>query len=225
MGSMNFLDFINKGGLLIWPILLCSLVGVTIFFERFGVYRRVLQKMEDRKEITQAIQNIASGKYRDTETLLDKQQASLTPQERIVVESIEIQDADRETMELVLIHAVEKEVKILSRSLTTLSVIASAAPLLGLLGTVIGMIKAFMVVESMGGSVNAAVLAGGIWEAMLTTAFGLLAAIPLLFFHNHLEGKLNRIQTSLEDVAVNVMKAWSQAKSQSQVPVNHALSS
>jgi biopolymer transport protein ExbB len=71
------------------------------------------------------------------------------------------------------------------------------------------MIKAFMVVENMGGGVNASVLAGGIWEAMLTTAFGLLVAIPLLFFHNHLENKLHLIQSNLEEVAISFMKAWS----------------
>jgi biopolymer transport protein ExbB len=71
------------------------------------------------------------------------------------------------------------------------------------------MIKAFSVVQNMGGSVNAAVLAGGIWEAMLTTAFGLSVAIPLVFFHNHLDGKLHHIQEGLEEVVVNFMKAWS----------------
>jgi biopolymer transport protein ExbB len=60
----------------------------------------------------------------------------------------------------------------------------------------------------MGGGVNAAVLAGGIWEAMLTTAFGLLVAIPLVFFHNYLDGKLSLIHGTLEEVAVSYIKAW-----------------
>ena len=70
------------------------------------------------------------------------------------------------------------------------------------------MIKAFMVVEEMGGRVNAALLAGGIWEAMLTTAFGLIVAIPLMIFHNYLLGRLHILQSGLEDVAIEVIKSW-----------------
>jgi biopolymer transport protein ExbB len=87
--------------------------------------------------------------------------------------------------------------------------LANISPLLGLFGTVFGMIKAFIVVETMGGRVNAAVLAGGIWEAMLTTAFGLTVAILLLIFHSVLVGHLNRLQTQLESVAITYLKAWS----------------
>jgi len=98
---------------------------------------------------------------------------------------------------------------LLEKNLVIISTIASIATLMGLFGTVLGMIKAFSVVESMGGSVNASVLAGGIWEAMLTTALGLSVAIPLLFFHNHLESRLKFIHEYLEEVAIEFMKAWS----------------
>ena len=84
---------------------------------------------------------------------------------------------------------------------------AALAPLLGLLGTVIGMIRAFMVIEGQGTSVSPVLLAGGIWEALLTTAAGLTVAIPCLLFHNlfqgrieQVEGELSRLATELEDV-------------------------
>ena len=79
-----------------------------------------------------------------------------------------------------VVHATGEEVRDLSRYLQALATIGSIAPLLGLLGTVIGMIKAFMVIQQMGGKVNAVVLAGGIWEAMLTTALGLAVALPTM---------------------------------------------
>ena len=75
---------------------------------------------------------------------------------------MEVVDQDRETPETVLEHAIDEEVSFLSRYLQALATIANIPPLLGLLGTVIGMIKAFMVIQQMGGKVNAAVLAGGI---------------------------------------------------------------
>ena len=85
-------------------------------------------------------------------------------------------------------HATDEQVRDLSRYLQALATIGNIAPLLGLLGTVIGMIKAFMVIQEMGGKVNAAVLAGGIWEAMTTTAAGLTVAIPALLFYNYFMG-------------------------------------
>jgi biopolymer transport protein ExbB len=85
--------------------------------------------------------------------------------------------------------------------------VAALSPLLGLLGTVIGMIRAFMVIEGHGASVSPALLAGGIWEALLTTAAGLTVAIPCLMFHNLFQGRIEQVEnelagmiTELEDV-------------------------
>ena len=80
------------------------------------------------------------------------------------------------------------------------------APLLGLLGTVIGMIKAFMVIQEMGGKVNAAVLAGGIWEAMLTTALGLSVALPTMVAHSYLLSRIDKYEARLQSGAVAFIK-------------------
>jgi biopolymer transport protein ExbB len=76
--------------------------------------------------------------------------------------------------------------------LRTLGILGNTAPLLGLLGTITGMIKAFMVIEQAGGKVDAQALAGGIWEAMITTGVGLAVAIPLLILLHFLEGGVER---------------------------------
>ena len=206
MGNVDALDLVNKGGLLIWPILLCSLVGTTIFFERLLRYRKFLKHRENPDSIYQLVHDGKFGKARES---LRKNNPGQSAAKRIMLEALNVDEPDRDTVEMVLMHGVEREIASLSRYLSTLAVLGSTAPLLGLLGTVIGMIKAFIVVENMGGGVNASVLAGGIWEAMLTTAFGLLVAIPLLFFHNHLESRLHMIQSNLEEVAIAFMKAWS----------------
>ena len=206
MENIDALGLLDKGGLLVWPILLCSLIGTFIFFERLLRYRRFMKRREDYGAIYQLIHD---GKLSDARELIRRNNPELHAARHIILEALNVDDPDRDTIEMVLLHSVDREMQSLSRYLSTLAVLGSASPLLGLLGTVLGMIKAFIVVETMGGSVNAAVLAGGIWEAMLTTAFGLLVAIPLLFFHNHLEGRLHTIREYLEEVAISFMKVWS----------------
>lgn len=206
MDNLEAIDLFNKGGFLIWPILLCSFLGTAIFFERLIRYRRFFKHSKTNSQLFDLIRQ---GQFSAAKERVTASQAHPSPSERVLLEALNVEEGDRETVEMVLIHGVEREMSQFSRYLSTLAVLGSTSPLLGLLGTVIGMIKAFSVVESMGGSVNASVLAGGIWEAMLTTAFGLSVAIPLLFFHNHLDNRLRLVQEQLEESAIAFMKAWS----------------
>jgi biopolymer transport protein ExbB len=135
--------------------------------------------------------------------------ASNSPMGRVLSQALEVKDQDRETLETVIVHATEEEVRGLSRYLQALATIGNIAPLLGLLGTVIGMIKAFMVIQQMGGKVNAAVLAGGIWEAMMTTALGLSVALPAIVAHSYLLSRVDKYEAWLQDGAVTFLKAIS----------------
>jgi biopolymer transport protein ExbB len=209
--NADIFELLSKGGLLVWPILLCSIMGMTIYFERLILYRKV---MKYNSKIDEVYPLIASANIIGAKEVLLKTDTENTIDKRIILDALNVDSSDRETVEMVLVHGLDREITSLSKTLNTLAVLAGILPLLGLLGTVIGMIKAFIVVENMGGGVNAVVLAGGIWEAMLTTAFGLLAAIPLLLFHNHLDGKLQTIQAGLEEIAINFMKAWAQGQEQ-----------
>ena len=126
---------------------------------------------------------------------------------RVLTHAMAVKDQDRETLETVIAHATDKEVRELSRYLQGLATIGNVAPLLGLLGTVLGMIKAFMVIQQMGGKVNAAVLAGGIWEAMLTTALGLSGALPTLVAYSYLIARVDKYEAQVEDGAVVFIKS------------------
>jgi len=126
---------------------------------------------------------------------------------RILEHALEVKGQDRETLETVIAHATDEEVRDLSRYLQVLATIGNITPLLGLLGTVIGMIKSFMVIQEMGGKVNAAVLAGGIWEALLTTALGLGIALPTLIAHSYLISRVDKFEVQLRDGAVRFFKA------------------
>lgn len=199
------LDLLGKGGILVYPILACSLIGTTIFFERLILYRKI---KKNQINANKALEFIQQGKRQQALTLLEARSNEYSVNNKLLIEALGLEKPDRDTLEMVLAHEVEHEIDGLSRYLSTLAIFGTTAPLLGLLGTVLGMIKAFIVVEKMGGSVNASMLAGGIWEAMLTTALGLTVAIPLIFFHNHLESRLHAIQEGLEEVAIAFLKAW-----------------
>jgi len=207
------MELFLKGGLLMWPILACSLVGTVIFFERLLLFRAAAKIPHHALRLIYSL--VREGNFAAAGERLRREESKavspLNGPERILLEGLSVDANDRETLEMVLLHAVERETKRFSRYLGLLATLGNIAPLLGLLGTVVGLIKAFMVVQSMGGRVNASLLAGGIWEAMLTTAFGLIVAIPLIFFQHYLENRLLQYRTALEEIAVSYVKAWSAA--------------
>ena len=207
-------SILTKGGFLIWPIFLCSLTGCFIYFQRLLVFRAARGKRAGTHDL---LSLLTEGKVNEARNLAvlsrNLKNRRLPAAERLLITVLDSEIRDRETLEVVLSHGVEREMATLSSNLTTLVTMGNIAPLLGLLGTVVGMIKAFIAIEERGGRVNAAVLAGGIWEAMLTTALGLVVAIPLIIFHNHLLGRLRDFRAALEEVAVTVLRSWPALKS------------
>ena len=195
------IDFLAKGGILVVPILLCSMVALAIFMERLIHFSRI------RIRGFGLVKNVA-GHVRDgkLDQAIELARGSKSPMARILASALEVIDNDRETFETVVVHATGEEVRDLSRYLQALATIGSIAPLLGLLGTVVGMIKAFMVIQQMGGKVNAAVLAGGIWEAMLTTALGLAVALPTIVAHSYLVSRVDNYEAQLQDGMVTFIK-------------------
>jgi len=206
---MSGLELFAKGGFLIWPILLCSIIGMAVFFERLFSLRAAGDREGLAVTILQLLEHGRFSEARDVLAARRKHRKRKgSSAEFVLQEAIAVQGSEQEVLEIVLAHTVERELDYLARHMGILATAGNIAPLLGLLGTVIGMIKAFIVLENMGGRVNAAVLAGGIWEAMLTTALGLLVAIPLIIVHSYLEGRLNAIRAHLEDITVSLIKIW-----------------
>lgn len=204
------LTLFAKGGFLMGPILFCSLIGWFIYFQRLLVFRAARGKKSGGHH--RLLRLLAEGKVSEARTLVSQGQnpnnLGLPAPERLLVTVLDNEIRDRETLEVVLSNGVEREMASLASGFNTLALMGNISPMLGLLGTVTGMIRAFAAIEERGGRVNAAVLAGGIWEAMLTTAFGLIVAIPLIIFHNHLLGRLRALRTDLEEVAEAVLRAW-----------------
>ena len=180
--------FLSKGGVLVVPILFCSVLMLAIFCER--IVRYAVNRSRS-KDIEQKVSDLVEAG--DIDQALKVCKNSRSSMGGVLEKAIRARDMEKEMLESVIVNATENEVRDLSSYLQVLATIGNITPLLGLLGTIIGMIKAFMVIQQMGGKVNAAVLAGGIWEAMLTTAFGLAVALPTMVVHSYL---LSQVKTT-----------------------------
>ncbi|MDY6853204.1 MAG: MotA/TolQ/ExbB proton channel family protein [Thermodesulfobacteriota bacterium] len=195
------IEFLVKGGILVIPILLCSVLALAIFLERLIRFARI--RIRESGLVEKVSQYMIEGEENKAIELV---KGSNSPIARILEHALEVKDQDREILDTVIVHTTDEEVRTLSSYLNVMATIGNIAPLLGLLGTVIGMIKAFMVIQEMGGKVNASVLAGGIWEAMLTTALGLSVALPTMVAHTYLVSRVDGFQAQMEDGAVAFIK-------------------
>jgi biopolymer transport protein ExbB len=196
------LELLSKGGILVIPILFCSVLMLAIFFER--IIRYAVNRRRGKDIETRVARLVVEGN--DEEALAVSRQNN-SPMGRVLEKAIQARNLDRNTLESVIVNATENEVRELSAYLQALATIGNIAPLLGLLGTIIGMIKAFMVIQDMGGKVNAAVLAGGIWEAMLTTALGLAVALPTMVAHSYLLAKVDKYEARLQNGSMLFLKS------------------
>jgi biopolymer transport protein ExbB len=196
------IDLLSRGGILVIPILGCSIIALAIFLERMI---RMSGNGRARQDLAaRVLAAVRCGKIGDARDLAA---ADDSPQGHLLVQAVETIDQDRDTRDTVLAHCVETEVRRQSRYLNALATIGNITPLLGLLGTVLGMIRAFMVIQNTGARVNASVLAGGIWEAMLTTALGLAVALPTVVAHSYLSSRVEQFESRLRDVIIAFLKA------------------
>lgn len=190
---MTLLSLAIQGGWLMIPIALCSIIGVWVYVERYLTYRRV--RLDAISLLEQIRPAITSRQTAEVERRLAMNPA---PVGQVIAAGLRSlaggRDAVREAME----NAGNRQIHILEKRLPILATVAGVAPMLGFLGTVIGMIVAFQQIENLGGNVNATVLAGGIWQAMITTAFGLIVGIPALIGYNHLSGIVQEFAADIE---------------------------
>lgn len=200
MGGTWF-GLLMRGGFLMIPIVICSVVGLALIMERFVTYRKL--KLESFVLPSGVKHALARG---DTPAAMEYLEGEEDAGSVVLLGSLARFHEGSGSIQSSYTLIAGELIRRMETSLKGLATIAALAPLLGLLGTVIGMIRAFMVIEGQGASVSPSLLAGGIWEALLTTAAGLTVAIPCLVFHNffqgrieQVEGELGRLATELED--------------------------
>lgn len=204
-------ELIKSGGWLMLPIILCSIVALAISAERFWTLRRsniipegLLAKVWDlRKQNQLSPENI--------KLLKDG-----SPMGRIIVAGLNNAKFGREIMKESIEDVARHVVHDMERFLSTLGTIAAVTPLLGLLGTVFGMIQVFSAIV-VHGSGDTAVLAGGISQALITTAAGLIVAIPSLFFHRYLTRRIEELSVTMEEEAMKLLDAFQKENRSSSV--------
>lgn len=182
-----------------WPILLCSMISITIILERFW---RLYQARTRIPNIFSRVGSLLKDGKADQALKLCE--STYGPIAHILAIGIHIRHRNLEEKEKLISRAGSKIIRQLERNLRGLAIIGNIAPLLGLLGTVTGMIRVFMKIQELGGRVDAQVLAGGIWEALITTAAGLFVAIPTLVVYHYFEGRVDNIASLMKDVAVEL---------------------
>ena len=190
---INFTDYLDKGGVIFSLLLIFSVIAVAIiiykFFEIFLFsnvnFNNFLTELDHSKDLNDFKETIFSG--------------SSSAKNIFLIDLIKILESNsiiEQNIELEIL--LESEFRKAQRLLPTLEIIAQASPLIGLLGTVLGMIDSFNELELGGSLVDPSILAGGIWTALLTTAMGLIVAIPALICHYFYEKSLYNQQRILE---------------------------
>ncbi len=193
------LEIVIAGGWLMVPILLCSVLAVTIIINRAWMLRqqRVLPSGLTEKVSAWARQRELDRKH--IETLRRS-----SPLGRVLAAALDNRDRARDVVKEAVEDTGRHVVHELERFLNTLGTIAGITPLLGLLGTVIGMIKVFSAIMEAGVG-DPAPLAGGISEALITTAAGLTVAIPTFFFYRYFRGKVRSSVVGMEEQALELI--------------------
>lgn len=191
--------YVQAGGWLMIPIILASIVALAIVAERFWSLQT--KKIAPPNLVAQIWQ------WHKANNLDEERLDALvknSPLGRILASGLQNRQHPRDIMKEAIEETGRQVVHELEKFLNTLGTIAAITPLLGLLGTVIGMIKVFTAITSHGVG-NPAVLAGGISEALVTTAAGLFVGIPALFFYRYFRGKVDALVIKMEDEALKIV--------------------
>ncbi len=186
-------DVIFDGGVLMWPILACSIVALAITIERFWSLRRASIDTRDFMDTMRTI--LRQNRFQDAIDVCDETDG---PVARIMKAGLLKHNRSKEDIREAIQDAGHLEIPRLERYMSALATVANIAPLLGLLGTVTGMIKAFAQIQHKEGLVNPADLAGGINSALVTTAAGLSIAIPTLVAYNYFVSRVENMILEME---------------------------
>ncbi|CAA0111370.1 Protein TolQ [Halioglobus japonicus] len=201
--NLMITSFLITGGPVVWLLALFSVIATTVILLKiwqFWVDKRLNSNIPDR-----ALLALEDNSPAQARLLL---QGSRNPQSRVLLRAIQLHDEAALTADEARVESwrcARAETGELGSSLRILEVIANLAPLLGLFGTVLGMIEAFRAMEAAGARVDPSILSGGIWQALLTTAVGLGVAIPVSIAHSWLERRVEVEAAGMQDKLERLM--------------------
>ncbi|MBI4718320.1 MAG: MotA/TolQ/ExbB proton channel family protein [Planctomycetes bacterium] len=209
-------DFAAKGGPVMIPIGICSLVALAVIVERLVSLRRRRVIGDD---LLAGLRRVFDDQVSNRAAALEYCRTSGTAMAAVLAAGLKKLGSTREVLEKYMAEAAEREVLALRTHLRLLSVITSIAPLLGLLGTIFGMITAFQTVAASGEALGKTeLLAKGIYEAMITTAAGLMVAIPTLACYHWISARIDGLVQEMNHVASEFLEAFSAPAAVPQLP-------
>ncbi|NOX97998.1 MAG: MotA/TolQ/ExbB proton channel family protein [Nitrospirae bacterium] len=198
------LDFMEKGGVMLYTIVFASWIAIAIIIERFWSFQRM--NVQRKKLMANIGASLKRKKVIEAISVCDKISRPLS---RVVKAGLLRHDRGKAEIKEAMQEAGQEELTNLERYLPILGTLAYVTPLLGFLGTVMGMIRVFMEIQKEVEFATAASLAGGIWEALISTAAGLVVAIPALIAYNYFVGRVDGFLMDVEGTAVDLVNLLS----------------
>lgn len=196
--TISFFELLLEGGFLMIPIFILFAITIYVITERWSALSRTNVNIESFLNHIESL--LKSGKPQDAIAYCDDHDKPIA---RILKAGVKRLGRPIRDIEDAIDNAGKKEIFYLEKKMNWLATIAGVAPLIGFTGTVTGMIEAFIDIQNLQGNVNPSVLAGGIWEALITTAAGLIVGLIAFGFYNFLLGKINRTIFELENASAD----------------------
>ena len=193
MNELSILELCKQGGWIMIVLAILSIIAIYIFVERFIAIRAA---EKDDPLFMDRIRDYLKGG--DVKSAINFCRVTNTPGARIVERGISRINQPAPEIQTAIENTGNLEVAALEKRIHILATIAGGAPMIGFLGTVIGMVQAFWQMSNAGGNLDISMLSGGIYQAMITTVGGLIVGIVALFAHNYLVAKINGVVNELE---------------------------
>ncbi len=200
--KQTVMEHLRSGGPIVAPIIVLGAVAIVIIVLKLRFLDRV--RRNTGKYMTRVNMLASEGKWDECEAIVKRHKGEHSPVNHVIEAGLASRSEDRETLESILQEAILRELPRLERGLSPLAVFAAVAPLLGLLGTVTGMIETFNVITVFGTG-DPKLMSGGISEALVTTEIGLIVAIPIMLIHTLLARRVDAILGDMEEKAVSLI--------------------
>jgi biopolymer transport protein ExbB len=198
--QLDFIELAMKGGLIMWPLLALSVIAVFIFFERYGAIRRALRI--DQNFMNTIRMDIAEERLDAAVSLCQRHDSPIA---RMIEKGIKRIGCPLSDIQTAIENVGNVEVARLEKGLTMLATVAGGGPMLGFLGTTTGMIRAFFDMQAKASNLDISTLAGGIYEALVTTVAGLIVGVIAYFGYNFLSSRISTVVNKLENTTVEFM--------------------
>lgn len=196
-------DIFAKGGPVLFILLLVSIYALGVVL--FKIYQFVKAEIFNTGFIEPALREIKNGDRERAMQMLSATPGPIARIMRVALTCVANRDMSQKSKEAEIARVGAADLRYLESHLRSLDMVANVSPLLGLLGTVVGMVVSFSKLGAAGSRVDPALLAGGIWEALLTTAGGLMVAIPALGAYYIIDGIVERVRATMKDVSVQIL--------------------